>query len=379
MQKNRKGSHIAALDGLRGYAALAVTMYHGILHFDTSLIDRVLYQPVANVHGVDDLVCKVLLALFNGESAVILFFVLSGYVLASSIDRSLDAGRKCLIVSVEFLVKRAWRIYPAMFACMVFYWVLSRLLDGRIGYATINAVIFWSSVTLYRVSVHGPSWSLQVEMLAAPFILAFALMRRYLGFFSLVLVMAYAMFSIEYPVLIGNANNLWPYLIAFVIGIVVASPEFGAIRFEPKPAHIVIALITFIFFRQIVSRNAISGLIAHSLLAGLLVFAVSRSHTGRIHQFLNSRISQFFGRISYSFYLLNVPVLLLVWGTISAVFPHPEQHYLGWGIVSGVIATVLTMPFAWACERYIERPSMHLIRSVLAVAPKQGGVSARVA
>ena len=55
-----------SLDGLRGYAALAVTFYHGILHFDLSLIDRVLYRPISLV-ALADLPAKLLLIVFNGQ------------------------------------------------------------------------------------------------------------------------------------------------------------------------------------------------------------------------------------------------------------------------------------------------------------------------
>ncbi|WP_175962555.1 acyltransferase family protein [Burkholderia pyrrocinia] len=353
--------HIKALDGLRGFAALAVTMFHGILHFDTDLINRVLHQPAFGIHGTADWIAKIALTVFNGESAVILFFVLSGYVLGSSIDRSLDHGYSPTATSIEFLIKRVARIYPAMIVCMLVYWGLSKLLVGHIYYAVIDAGIAWHSSLLYEVSVHGPSWSLQVEMFAAPFVLAMVLFRRRFGMFALILIGCYAMFAIEYPVLVGGLNNLWPYLISFCIGVALSSPQFEAIQFEAKPAHLTIALLVFVFARAVVPRAAISGLIAQSILAGLVVFTAARSHEGRCHEFLTNRLALFLGRISYSFYLLNVPFLYLVWGVIAAIVPDPKSHYMLLGLLSGALATLITIPFATVSARYVEQPTIAIV------------------
>lgn len=354
MQNNSK--HIKSLDGLRGCAALAVTMFHGLLHFNTSLIDRVLYAPAAAIHGKLDWVEKILLAIFNGDSAVILFFVLSGYVLAASLGRSLDKSTCAGCTSIEFIVRRLGRIYPALFACMALYWAFSlAFTGGKIVYPAMNAAIAWRSATLLDITVHGPSWSLLVEVLAAPFVLAAVLLCRRFGLFALALLACYAMFCIDYPVLIGSLPNMWPYLISFMIGVGIASPQLQSVRFEPKPLHLALALLAFMFARQVVPRAGVSGLIAQSFLAGLVVFTTVRISTGRIYSFLVSRPVQFMGRISYSFYLINVVFLYLVWGLISAYAVTPEKHYLRWGIISGVVTSVVTIPFATLSERYVER------------------------
>jgi peptidoglycan/LPS O-acetylase OafA/YrhL len=372
MNKKKGEAHVRALDGLRGCAALAVVMFHGILHFNTALIDRVLYQPIANVHGASDWVAKVLLAIFNGESAVILFFVLSGYVLGASLDRSLDRASSSVTASFDFLVRRAGRIYPAMFAAMGLYWMFSLALQGSgIVYPLVNAGIALRSATLYEITVHGPSWSLLVELFAAPFVLLFVLLRRRFGLFAMAFAACYAMFAIDSPVLVGHLANLWPYLISFVIGVAIASPQIASVRFEPKPAHLAWALAAFMFARHGVHRASISGLIAHSVLAGLVVFTASRASTGGAYRFLTSRPVQFLGRVSYSFYLLNVPLLCLIWEVISARVPDSSAHYLLWGLASGLVASIATLPLAALSERFVERPGVRLTGRLLKVGQRE--------
>lgn len=124
MNNLNSSPHVAALDGLRGCAALAVTMFHALLHYNTPLIERVLYAPALSMGNTSDLFDKFYLSVFNGDWPVILFFVLSGFVLAASIDRSLDKGMTISFTATDFLVRRVLRIYPAMFACMALYYII---------------------------------------------------------------------------------------------------------------------------------------------------------------------------------------------------------------------------------------------------------------
>ncbi|RON54940.1 acyltransferase family protein [Pseudomonas frederiksbergensis] len=351
--------HVAALDGIRGWAALAVTFFHGILHFNIGLIERVLYAPVAAMQGGRDLLSKFLLAVFNGDSAVMIFFVLSGYVLSGSLDRTLDRDGRPLINSADFLVKRLARIYPAMFGCMLLYWAIFLLSKGWIVYPAVTFDVFWKSSTLYDITIHGPSWSLLVEVLAAPFVVAFVLLRRKYGFFALVLATCYSMFAIDYPVLVGYLGNLWPYLLAFAVGVGVASPQIKSIRFDAKPWHLSVAIIAFVFARHVVPRSGVSGLIAQTFIGGFVVYFASIVSSGAVYRFLVSKPSLFMGRVSYSFYLINVPILYLVWGVMETYFVQfTIDHKLAAGLGSAIISTAITIPLSVFSERFIERPGI---------------------
>ncbi len=53
--------------------------------------------------------------LFNGHAAVVLFYVLSGFVLSASIST-----KPLTKINIKhFLIKRVFRIYPALWASMV--------------------------------------------------------------------------------------------------------------------------------------------------------------------------------------------------------------------------------------------------------------------
>jgi peptidoglycan/LPS O-acetylase OafA/YrhL len=361
MNRDFSSRHVAALDGLRGCAALAVTFFHGILHFNVGLIESVLYAPAIAMTSWSDGLNKVLLAIFNGDSAVMLFFVLSGYVLSGSIDRSLNKGGSAWIASADFLIKRFTRIYPALIGCMILYWVIFLVVGSKITYPAVNFEIFWKSATLYEPTIHGPSWSLLVEMFAAPFVLLFVLLRRKFGFFALILAACYATFAIDYPFLVGYLNNLWPYLLAFAVGVGVASPQISEIKFEVKPWHLAVAIFAFVFARHFVPRAGVSGLIAQTIIGGMVVYTAASVRRGLIHRFLVSAPVLFMGRISYSFYLINVPILYLVWGFMSKVYPlHVVAYPLIAGLGSAFISTAISIPISAFSEKYIERLGIRL-------------------
>ena len=82
---NKTPTRNNALDGVRGYAALAVGIYHSILCLHNSnAVEQFLKTPLHDNPNLYHFVTKLLLVIFNGETAVILFFILSGAVLFAS-------------------------------------------------------------------------------------------------------------------------------------------------------------------------------------------------------------------------------------------------------------------------------------------------------
>lgn len=91
--------HIPELQSIRGIAAIVVLLHHASFLFATTPHFRYWSEVVLNAHA-----------------AVMLFFVLSGYVLS----RSLSGPELDLKRIGEFYLARAFRIYPALWlACVV--------------------------------------------------------------------------------------------------------------------------------------------------------------------------------------------------------------------------------------------------------------------
>jgi len=64
-------------------------------------------------------------------------------------------------------------------------------------------------------------------------------------------------------------------------------------------------------------------------LDGLVVFPASRASRGLTYYFFISRPIQLLGRISCSFYPLNVQILYVAWGIILVATPNPKDIICG--------------------------------------------------
>ena len=73
----RNDARLHQLDGLRGIAALTVVLYHYLSAFLPALTP----DETANPHWLSD---TPLAVIFNGPFAVVVFFVLSGFVISKS-------------------------------------------------------------------------------------------------------------------------------------------------------------------------------------------------------------------------------------------------------------------------------------------------------
>ena len=349
-----------ALDGLRGIAALNVTFYHGILHYDTGLVERALYRPLPAVSW-QDLPAKLLLIVFNGETSVIAFFVLSGFVLGQSLMRQEQLPFQSL--SVRFAWLRIARIYPAILACMMAFFILSWLFHvvGFHTFPQFTVIQLIQNATLYYPAMHGPSWSVQVEVLAVPFLLAAEWLRRRLGTVGLLVCLLYAMVAIDDPALVFRLPAVWPYLFMFFVGWLVAAARIeGFIRDLPCNTEW-LALALFVAGRHVTERASISGLIAQALAGGLLLACLAY-RDDRLAWMLTRPVCLLLGRISYSYYLLNVVALYVCWGVIDMAVPVPAEHALSWGFGSALVSVALTIPAAMLSATYIEQWAMAAFR-----------------
>ncbi len=343
-----------ALDGLRGIAAAAVVIYHSILHNDLSLIPRVLYQPLQAMPTLRDAVTKLFLIVFNGEVAVYVFFVLSGCVLRMSLQRQGDerAARLC----AGFALARAVRLYPPVIACMVLFYGLSQL--GIPGLIRFTPWQLLQNASLWVITMHGPSNTIQVELLAIPFILLAWLLRRCFGVPAIGLCLVYGMLALEARWMALFLPNMQAYLIAFVAGMVAAEPKLRPLLAEAPGGAWWGAFAGLVFCRTFAPHEQISSLIAMVLAAALLVAGLLHGdRRSSLHRLLERPPIQALGRVSFSLYLLNVPVLYALWGWTDGR-PWVARHALEAGLAVALVSFAITYPLAWASERWVERPAV---------------------
>ncbi|MDH4279162.1 MAG: acyltransferase, partial [Acidimicrobiia bacterium] len=228
--------HFAFLDGIRGWAAFAVVLFH--LQIERSEIDLV--QSRTPQWLIDVLV--------TGKLGVAVFFVLSGLVIAYSLRANLetpepetgaDADRPAFDVG-NFVVRRIVRLTPPYHAAIIvaLVFALGASLEGGheylpggtpFGVARLFAHLIYAQELFGFVNFNDVFWTLSIEL---QFYLAFAMLvfaqdrlgrRGRPGRTLQVLYGISAALSLLWPfgVLGGDTRPIWfaPLWYSFMLGV----------------------------------------------------------------------------------------------------------------------------------------------------------------
>lgn len=337
-------SRVYALDGLRGLAALSVFFSHV-----AGLVPNFAESAVSH---------SILHIFWDGASAVTLFFALSGYVLSLPFT---GTAPKRLSLS-GFLLTRLTRLYPAYWFALVISIELRHLVLQNNNLAMLSpwAASLWASPitpgTLVRhffmvapaintTTIDPVIWSLVVEMkmsLIFPAII-FLVQRTSKPLYALPILSALVVLSLSFsrlgvPTLFVEASylaNFGAELVAWALRLSITS----------KVALLAVALVGYENVWIVGDWGRRSGFVVGAGALLLILLTIALKPLSRLTTLSPSR---FLGDVSYSFYLLHLPILLAV---SSAVYPRFHSVVLC-AAISLVIA-VAASKIAFEC---IERP-----------------------
>ena len=355
-------SRIAALDAVRGIAAFLVLLSHCYVTLPDALQASLALENTP-------------LSLFVlGRPAVILFFVLSGFVLSLSLISPRAPSYPA------FVVRRICRIYLP-FAIAILVAAAARML---IQPTPIDALSTWFNSdwrtpvdlslllghlamlgTSIDMSLNNPIWSLVIEMrISLVFPLLLLLVGRSLKVTAVALLFCLVISELiaRSPLLPRQAYSgetlvqgtlFTVYFVAyFVLGILLATQR-------QRITLIVQALHPWL--RRLLWLAAIAGLgVSRDIVDGAsaaLIIALTIGSPG-IQAWLCTPVLQWLGRISYSLYLTHVIVLLatihLLYGTLPLAVLLPMVIVLAL-VVAHVFNLLVEQP-AIALGRRLTRP-----------------------
>ena len=287
-------------------------------------------------------------ALLNPQAAVLLFFILSGYVLAESLQRNGSVG--------AFYVRRTFRILPAL-------WVALLMTYGaaQINHSTVVAVSdwyqadyertpsareLWQNLALLGFKVSPVTWTMRIELLGSlciPWMLAFQ--RRASA--SLRLLMLLPLMA-----LVAVTRNDFRYLICFYVGALLTDGRQW--RWLATRGNLLltvgVVICTTLRLSLIEASHAGVSVLIGTAGATLVLIGVLAQRRPT----LESAPSRFLGRISYSLYLLH-PAALGVCAVLLfevPLAPVPDTMLLF------LLSLIIAMPAAALNHRFVEMPLM---------------------
>ena len=271
---------------MRGIAALTVAA----MHVTSSLVEGIPMRGSLDSWGL-----SLIKALSNGYGAVVAFFVISGFVLARSLDRNFSAAR--------FVRGRVLRLFPAAITTIGVFAALFYAFDFVVhrgaSYEPLNIL---ANMAMLRTDIDRVMWSMKAELAATPLIFACVWLYRRLGARA-VLATAVVLFGLafvgQYSQLIGEDTNLAP-LFAFPIGILVHFKGETIARRLPPGAAVLGTLGSVAVFCacSFLKPSGTWTLLLQCLSAATLVMLIAYRPEVRLLAVLDASIVRFYGRIS---------------------------------------------------------------------------------
>jgi peptidoglycan/LPS O-acetylase OafA/YrhL len=359
---------------MRGIAALAVLIAHCGHTFRSGLIDESDFRL-----GFDNVLLAIMQVLVQANTAVLFFFVLSGFVLGESLRRSRTGPVEAL---VRFVVRRAFRLYPALILAVLFAAVVLTLISGahipgllpsieRAMQVSIAPHSLVANLLGLGYEIDPPLWSVQVELVMIAILPIMVFVSRWTTLwidFAIFGLMAY--FTLRWPAHIP-APLRWAFY--FQLGLILPRMIANSItrRVLSSPTVTMVFLLALIPIDWMFLFGIFPPqfkLVANAFFSAQIIGFVILQPKAAGSRILETRPLVFLGDISYSLYIYAMPVQFLVTATVIARLmpnsPSALQDTLMTLLLMAMTVAV-TVPLAAASYYLIERPGIFASRWIL--------------
>ena len=322
---------IEELDCLRGIASLSVVLFH----FTTGF---------RNVYGVN---FNDIIEMPHGKFGVELFFLISGFVIFMSLERSAKP--------LDFVVQRFSRIYPAYWFCVILDFTLIHVFSSdklphiTVGEGLVNLTMMQWFFKL--PNVNGVYWSLVRELTFYGFMTAVFTLRQLKNIRIIAIVWLLACLVAKYriimtPISIGFNTSFGMF---FVAGIMFYKIWRGENTWQNHALIAASLAIAIIHYRGKPDMQDDWGVL-------FLVFGIFYLFVfGKLRWLVRVPTLLFFGKISYALYLVHQNVGFIIMDALQKA-----------GLASLAATTIplaVCISLAWLITIFIEKPAMKVIRN----------------
>ncbi|RZK49205.1 MAG: acyltransferase [Pedobacter sp.] len=356
-------NHITVLNGLRGFAALYVLIHHARL-----LLAQPYKYGLAIVPEKFSFIDKFLVYTFGlfkfGHEAVIIFFVLSGFVIHLK-QAQVDFKYSKFSLN-KFFKKRIIRLWPtlitAMLLCVLFDAICFLYLKESDVFQKYNRINFVQNILLIPNSAdwgnNYPLWSLKHEWvfyLLYPCLLFLKTKQKLIPIIILSTTYLLYLLGIKIPIL----QNVAYTVLIWYLGVILADLY---IKHNKRLKNVYPYFFVPILSYPLLDRNNIDTFPILDLVFGIftmgLICCLLYNRFNKLNLFFNK--FKLIGLYSYSLYLLHWPIQEFLQRIILKFSIHQTLPYHQWYTILG---TVVSFSIAYLIYLVTEKPSLKFLKS----------------
>ncbi len=369
---------VVYLDGLRGFAALIVVIYHFLCGFVPIAIPNQapLLAPITDTPAG---------FFYNGPFAVIIFFVLSGFVVSNAASKSSDP----LIVN---LFSRYVRLAVPATASLVLAWVLLSLMPDaprRLSLAiphpwfdsngmvsetrpSLRSFLHTDALQAFKyggAALNSALWTMQFELIGSWFLYTFYRIvetRFRIPLLLLGSLICQCAVLFQTPHWAARLPSYTGFLVGalffeywsrgrlpsiFPFGVFIAGGLLGAFH---TGFHDRMKLPQGLGEFTVGNHEGVFYLIG----SAMMIYGCMQS--GKLRWFFSSVPMKFLGRVSFSLYLVHLPLLLTVFAAIYLRWlPRGTMYMSGMFVLFLLVIILVAAGMTWA----VDEPVLSLIAS----------------
>jgi peptidoglycan/LPS O-acetylase OafA/YrhL len=365
--------HSARLQSLRAIAALSVAVGHSF----TLMINGRIEDPHFTLRPGNALLAAGEVAI-QPNTAVVLFYVLSGFVLGEALRRSrLPSGFRHLL---GFAIRRLWRLLPVMWISIAF----AATVAIAFGHPTFPGTTNWFNAELTKsidletlllnflglsYSINSVLWSIQIELAMIALLPLGVWVSRFCplwGDFAIT-----AALCVTSVILWNYAPNFILFAYCFYLGVflpkLISSPLLAPV--VGNGWCVVFAIVLLLPIDYLYNSNRLwmpyKFFMDAFISAHIIGFVMLRSDCPA-NRILDNRRLVWLGDVSYSFYAFDMTALIVCASLLLHLVP---KSWIGSDlgatavtIVAAAACVLVSGALAWISFVWIERPSIAIGR-----------------
>ncbi|WP_178988987.1 acyltransferase family protein [Winogradskyella schleiferi] len=299
----------------------------------------------------------------NANVGVSYFFVLSGFVMIIAYcEKNLSF--------FDYLKNRFARIYPVYILAIILWLVGKTLHDINKVDLFLNVTMLQSWFSERAQTINYPGWSLSVELffyVSFPFLLNYIYNKKslkaitivILGFWLISQLLYHAIIYNRFSVPIYTVNDIFyhpimhfnEFLIGNLTGLYFLKKNVVQYNKNYLPHLVLLFLFLLVLLKFKIGLNFHNGLLAIVFVPIIYLLSCSKDMISKI---ISKKPFVFLGEISYSIYILQVPIwLFLTDYRLKKYFGLNEDLEI---TLAFMVRLFILIVFSSFCYLYIEKP-----------------------